>query len=134
MLRVAHPQHHQQGDVQRGGLVERLVETGKYGKQPAEHTVQLGSLESEAQRPEQEATDSNHLGSEQAQGMTLEGLAAARQQQGKAVQQIDGPVGHDGPRPERHMLFPGKHQAADITALGGDPGGEAVRAEKQRRQ
>ncbi|MNV80568.1 hypothetical protein D3C71_1741810 [compost metagenome] len=115
-------------------LVERLVEAGEHLEQPAKHPVQFRSRKGEAQRPDQEATDRDQLRGQQAQGMTFQFFAAARQQQGKAVQQVDGPVRDNGPGPERHMAFPAEHQAADIVALIGDPGGEAISAEKQRRQ
>ncbi|MNY20433.1 hypothetical protein D3C86_1539110 [compost metagenome] len=58
---IAGPEDHQQGDVQRWRLIERLVKAGEDVKQPSKHAIQFGSGESETQRPDQKATDGNHL-------------------------------------------------------------------------
>ncbi|MNF91195.1 hypothetical protein D3C84_737880 [compost metagenome] len=131
---IAGPEDHQQGDVQRWCLVERLVKAGEDVEHPAKYAIQFRSDKGEAQRPDQETTDGNHLRGQQAQGMAFQFLAAAGQQQGQAVQQVDGPVRDNGPGPEWHVVFPTEHQAADIVALVGDPSGETIGGEEQRRQ
>ncbi|MNN24758.1 hypothetical protein D3C81_1382000 [compost metagenome] len=131
---VTDPQHHQQGNVQRRCLVERLVETGQNGEQPTEHTAHFRAFERESQGPEQKATDCNQLCAEQAQRMAVQFMARQAQQQGETVQQVDRPVRHNGPGPERYMGFPGEHQAGHFRALGRVPGGKAVTGKEKRRQ
>ncbi|MNE72738.1 hypothetical protein D3C80_1687050 [compost metagenome] len=75
---IAGPEDHQQGDVQRWRLVERLVKAGEDVEHPAKYAIQFRSDKGEAQRPDQETTDGNHLRGQQAQGMAFQFLAAAR--------------------------------------------------------
>ncbi|MNG00738.1 hypothetical protein D3C84_836830 [compost metagenome] len=72
---IASPQDHQQRNVQRWRLIERLVEARQDIEQPAEYAVQFRAGEGETQRPDQETTDCDELRGQQAQGVALEFLA-----------------------------------------------------------
>ncbi len=84
--------------MQRRRLVEGFVEAHQYVEHQAEGAVQRRPLEGEAQRPEQEAGHADDLRGEQAQGVAIHFAAAGWQQEGQAVEQVDRPVRHDGPK------------------------------------
>ena len=128
------PDDHQQRDVQRRRLVVRLVEAHQHIEQPAEQPSHFWPFEGEPQRPEQEATDADHLCREQRQGMPVHLLARAWQQEGQPVQQVNRPVGDDRPGPQRHAVLPAEHQAADITAAGGVGVHQPIAEEEERPQ
>ena len=131
---IADPQHHQQRYMQRRRLIERLVEARKDCKQPAEQTVQLWPLESEAQRPEHEAAHGDQLRTEQPQRMGIQLATGQTCQQREAVQQVNRPIRNNRPGPERHVGFPSEHEGSDVIALGRQPGGEAVTGKEKRCQ
>ena len=64
--------------------------------------------------------------------MIIQAQACCTHEQRNGVEDIDQPIRHDGPGPEGdRVIFPGKHDHADIAALAGEPGGEAVAGEKE---
>lgn len=65
-------------------------------------------------------------------GMAGQLALRSADKQRKAVQQIDAPVGHDGPGDKRDRVFPAENQAADIGAGSGKMVDLTV-AEKEQR-
>ncbi|MCW0369422.1 hypothetical protein NB710_000359 [Xanthomonas sacchari] len=134
VLRIAHPQHHQQHDVQRRRLVERLVEAEQHREQPAEHALGRRPLETEAQRPQQEAAHRQQLRGEQTPRMRVQFDTRAADEERDHVEQVDRPVRDDGPRPERDLGFPGERQRRHGGATRGQRVGQAVAEEEERPQ
>lgn len=128
------PDDHQQGDVQRGRLVERFVEAAKHGKHEARQAGRFRPHERCGQREQDEAGDGDELRCEIAAGQAVDPLPVVVKQQRQAVEQVDRPVGHDGPGDERDAVFPGEHGAADIVAPRRQPVGEAIGQVEERRQ
>jgi hypothetical protein len=72
MLRVEPPENDEERDVQRGRLVERLIEAGQRGKQNAGKAVSLRLLKREPERKQDEAGDRHDLRGEQAPAMSID--------------------------------------------------------------
>ncbi len=134
MLRIAHPQHNQQHDVQRWRLIEGFVKTQQHREQPAEHAPGLGPHEAVAQRPQQKTRHADQLCAEQAQCMGVQLAAIAADKKRDRVARIDRPVRHDGPRPERHAVFPAEYHRRHLRRPPGQRVGQAVTEEEKRPQ
>ena len=106
MARELRPDHHQQADVQRGRLVEGLVEGAQRSEQGRKHADDVGLSAAKAQREQHEARHRDQLHGEQAQGKTIDRTRAATKQEGEPIEQVDRPVGHDCPWHEGDRPLP----------------------------
>jgi len=113
MPRVEVPKDNKQGDVERGKLVEGTVESTQRLEKHTRWPCDPGRGDAQAQRHGDEAGHRNDLGGQKPLTMAVELSSGGAKEKGKDIQQIDRPVGHDGPSEERDMRFPGEHDRAD---------------------
>ena len=100
------PDQDEQGDVQRRRLVVRLVEGTQGGEHGARQAVGRWAGEGEAQREGEKAGDGDHLRGEQALAVPVDGAGVAAAEEGQPVEEVDRPVGDDGPGAGRATAFP----------------------------
>src|SRR3954471_2460363 len=128
---VAYPEDHQQGDVQRGGLIERFIEDRQRREQGAEEAVRHRPGEAEAQREGEEAGHAEELRREQPPAMYRKLPPGRADERRHGVEEVDRPVGEDRPGEEWDVALPIEGDRADAGAAAAQPVGEAVAGEEE---
>ena len=128
------PDDDEQRDMQRRRLVERLVKAAEHGKQHSGQAIGLRPDEGHGQWEQDEAGNRDDLSGQVAAGEAVDSAGGRVDGKRQAVEQVDRPVGDDGPGEERHMSFPGKDDAADVRALRGERVCIAVGEVEERRE
>ena len=131
---VGGEENDEQGDVQRGRLVERLIEAVERREHPAEDAVHLAAHEAAAQGKGEKAGDRQDLREQQTGGVRVEPATRRAEEERNAVKEVDQPVGNDRPREKRDLLLPGEGDHGNLAAARAEPGGQAVAGEEERRQ
>ncbi len=126
------PDDDQQCDMQRGRLVIRLIEAGQGIEPQAEEPIDRRFVKTVLQREQYETGHSYQLCRQQSQCMPIHLTACAAQQKRQAVQQVDRPVGHDGPGPKWNLVLPAEHDAGRDLAIRSQLVGPSIADEEQR--
>src|SRR5271169_1940506 len=112
--------------MQRGRLVERLVEGAERFEQEAGHTRRRWFWPGKTERYDDEAENGDNLRRQQAHGVPIEFLTRGAKEEGDGVEDIRRPIGNDRPSQERHLLFPGKGKFRDVGAQRSKPVRRAI--------
>src|SRR5436305_1607090 len=112
--------------MQRGGLIERFIETRQRREQGAEEAVRRRPGEAEAQREGEEAGDAEKLRREQPPAMHRKLPPGRADERRHGIEDVDRPVGEDRPGQERDVALPIEGDRADAGAAAGIAESEAA--------
>ena len=132
MRSEAEPDHDEKADVQRGSLIEGLVETTESGEELAEHAACDWTLERKAKRKRQKTGNGHELHGEQPLRVTIELTARRSHEHRDRVEKVDLPERNDRPGKERNRAFPAVDNGPDIRTTGSHRVRKSVAREEER--
>ncbi len=120
--------------MQRGCLVERLVEAAEHVEQEARHAVRVRPHEDRLQGKGDEAENGDHLRDKITPRQPPHLLRRVANEERKRVEDVDRPVGHDRPGDEGNVPLPAEGEVRHVRAQRGQPVRRAVGKIEERRE